>query len=370
MAVIDVTDQAVNGLSVEQFFDPDAALDSTSATTVRLESRDGYDLVLQGTGFAFDSHDAPTSGVITAVFLYDPSGDLVGRVDGVSASLETYYDEVAVGNHVHGWVADLLAGADTLSGGTANDNLSGYAGNDRLYGYGGNDRLDGGAGDDRLYGGVGADLIYGSTGNDKLYGESGNDRLCGESGNDGISAGSGADLVEGGAGNDSINGGSGADQLGGGDGADRIVGGTGRDVIYGDAGNDRLAGESSRDTIDGGAGDDRISGGTGNDRLTGGSGADVFLFASVSEGGDRITDFRHGTDHLSFAAAGFANLTANFSLVVNDDPQAVAATGSFLFDTSSHRLYYDADGSGAGAEAFIATLDHVSTLSKSDFLIA
>jgi Ca2+-binding RTX toxin-like protein len=370
MAVVTVTDDAVNCLSVEQFIDPDAALDSTSATAVRLSSEDGYDLVLRGSGFTFDAQDAPTAGVITGVFLYNPVGELVGQVDGISTSLETYYDEVAVGNHVHSWVSDLLAGADTLSGGAADDDLVGYAGNDRLYGFGGDDRLDGGAGNDRVYGGTGADLIYGWTGNDRLYGESGNDRLYGESGNDSISAGSGNDVVEGDAGNDAINGGSGADRLGGGDGADRIVGGTGRDVIYGDAGNDRLAGGSNHDTIDGGSGDDRISGGSGNDRLTGGSGADVFVFASVAEGGDRITDFRHGTDHLEFAAAGFANLNANFSLVVNDDPHATAAAGSFLFDTSSHRLYYDADGSGAGAEAFIATLEHVSTLSKGDFLIA
>jgi Ca2+-binding RTX toxin-like protein len=88
-------------------------------------------------------------------------------------------------------------------------------------------------------------------------------------------------------------------------GADSLKGGGGADFIDGGDGNDFLDGAGGGDTLIGGAGNDTIQGGHGGDQLTGGAGADVFL-----EGGrvtadnasvDRITDFVHGEDILSFS---------------------------------------------------------------------
>ena len=48
---------------------------------------------------------------------------------------------------------------------------------------------------------------------------------------------------------------------------------------------------------------------------------------------------------------------------------AVAQDGNdyLIFDTKGGKLYYDADGSGAGAAIQIATLKSVTALSVSDF---
>lgn len=84
-------------------------------------------------------------------------------------------------------------------------------------------------------------------------------------------------------------------------GADRVnaatlIGGHAVDVVGG-AGND---------TLIGGAGNDRLHGGLGADTLTGGAGSDQFRWNAASEGGDVVTDFQQGLDHLVFFADSFA----------------------------------------------------------------
>jgi hypothetical protein len=69
------------------------------------------------------------------------------------------------------------------------------------------------------------------------------------------------------------------------------VGTWGNDTISGTNGNDVLSGRSGNDVLKGGAGDDTLVGGRGYDHLTGGAGADRFVFNSLSDRGDRITDF-------------------------------------------------------------------------------
>ena len=70
--------------------------------------------------------------------------------------------------------------------------------------------------------------------------------------------------------------------------------------------NGEVAGDP--DTLDGGAGNDRLVGGAGEDRLTGGPGNDRFEYASLSDRGDIINDFRLGEDviDLSSVVTGFA----------------------------------------------------------------
>lgn len=66
----------------------------------------------------------------------------------------------------------------------------------------------------------------------------------------------------------------------------------------------KLDGTAGRDTLVGTPGDDIIVGGDGADTLTGGGGADVFVYRSMREAGDTITDFTPGTDRIDVSQLG------------------------------------------------------------------
>ncbi|WP_144006986.1 type I secretion C-terminal target domain-containing protein, partial [Pelomonas sp. KK5] len=63
-----------------------------------------------------------------------------------------------------------------------------------------------------------------------------------------------------------------------------------------------LGGGSGRDTIVGTPGDDVIEGGPGADTLTGNGGHDVFVYRSILDAGDTITDFNPADDKLDLHA--------------------------------------------------------------------
>jgi len=207
-----------------------------------------------------------------------------------------------------------LRGNDVLYGGGCDDNLQGNQDNDRLFGGSGDNILNGGLGSDELYGGKGNDILYGRRGEDILKGGTGDDRLSGGRNNDILRGGSGNDILRGrqnddflygGSGDDRLSGGLGKDKLFGGNGDDRLAGRRGNDVLRGRAGNDFLRGFRGKDNLFGGDGRDRLIGNLGNDvlvgglksdLLTGGAGRDRFVYGSVEERGDRITDFKIGRD--------------------------------------------------------------------------
>ena len=68
----------------------------------------------------------------------------------------------------------------------------------------------------------------------------------------------------------------------------------GRDTVIENAttgsGNDTIMGNAVNNQLNAGAGNDILFGGAGADRLTGGAGADKFVYSSLSDAGDRITD--------------------------------------------------------------------------------
>ena len=64
----------------------------------------------------------------------------------------------------------------------------------------------------------------------------------------------------------------------------------------------KLTGTAGRDVIIGTAGDDVIQGGLGADTLTGGFGHDRFVYTSLRDATDTITDFQPGTDLLDLTA--------------------------------------------------------------------
>jgi hypothetical protein len=93
-------------------------------------------------------------------------------------------------------------------------------------------------------------------------------------------------------------------------------------------------------------------------------------------GNETIVDFTPGADHLqiSVTGAGFDGhgLVANAAATVINAASIGAATGGtahgdFIFDTTAHALYWDANG-GSGADAvLLAHMQNVNSLSTTDF---
>ena len=150
-------------------------------------------------------------------------------------------------------------------------------------------------------------------------------------------------------------------------GTDNINGAyaTGDDVIFARGGGDTILAGSGNDTVFGQAADDQIHGETGNDVLTGGGGNDTFYFDTalgVSANVDTITDFNANTgdkialDQTIFTMLTVASPLASANFVANAGGVAADANDYVLYDTGTGNLYYDADGSGAGAKLLFATL--------------
>jgi len=290
---------------------------------------------------------------------------------------------------------DTLLGAADGFGYSGHDSLTGNAGNDLLDGgEGGNDTLVGGAGNDILYGGDDSDL---GDSNDLLSGEAGNDTLDGGEGADTLSGGDGNDLMFGGDDSDVMNGDAGSDTLDGGGGADTMAGGAGDDRYEVDDGDvvteatgggtdtvvsnfndyilganiERLVlgetstgnGNAQANMITGNGGHNTLLGGGGADTVTGGEGNDMFVLGNATANNvTKITDFEQGEDQIGLLGAAFNSLgdTLQQGTTLVNGAAATAASGvnpTIIYTASTGSLYYDADGSGAGAKVLIATFD-------------
>jgi Ca2+-binding RTX toxin-like protein len=139
---------------------------------------------------------------------------------------------------------------------------------------------------------------------------------------------------------------------------------------------DWINGGAGDDSIDGGDGDDWIIGGAGNDTITTGiNSMDTILYYDPSEGNDTITDFSDAAsmapDMLAFRSSTFGNITSltqgtNFFI---DPPSPVLLPNipTFIYNSTSGQLIYDANGSDPGTTSLIATLTGAPTLTVSDF---
>ncbi len=151
----------------------------------------------------------------------------------------------------------------------------------------------------------------------------------------------------------------------------------GNDRLIGDTGVNRLFGMGGADVLSGGAGGDVLSGGTGLDRLAGGLGNDVFNFESKAFGADVIVDFgavAGNNDFLRLSAGGFGGGLVVGALVAaqyHSGAGHVAATSAvrFMFDATTHDLWFDADGNGAGAAILVADLQATAVFGIADILI-
>jgi Ca2+-binding RTX toxin-like protein len=175
-----------------------------------------------------------------------------------------------------------------------------------------------------------------------------------------------------------INGTTGNDNLVGTAGNDTINALAGEDRADGGAGDDSLTGSAGHDTLLGGTGNDTLVGGTWSDLLTGGAGADSFVYAEAGTPQvDQVTDFVSGTDEVMLENAYFTALGGNASWT-GGDARFWAAAGAvsghdaddrFVFNAGTGQLYYDADGSGAGAALVIATFTGAPGVVASDITV-
>ena len=301
-----------------------------------------------------------------------------------------------------------LAGDDTLDGGAGADNLTGGTGDDFYF----IDTID-----DVIVenAGEGRDWIF-SVGNYTLRefeqvellltsNQAGTNaiNLSGNSLDNIIYGNNGANILLGNAGNDILLGLAGDDTLDGGAGADNLTGGTGDDIYFvdtiddvivenaGEGTNDRLfttdtyilreaehveqvlaadrnattainlTGNSRANILHGNDGANVLDGKGGNDVLLGFGGADTFVFSSSLDGVnnvDTIVSFQAGIDKIWLDDAVFTGLVRGaLSFGAFHTGKAAAdADDRIIYDPTTGNLYFDADGSGAGAAVQFAIL--------------
>ena len=297
------------------------------------------------------------------------------------------------------------SGTDTL---VNLENLTGSNYNDTLTGSAGNNVLDGGAGIDSMLGGDGSDTYYvlnegdivsetnaaSTGGSDTVYSYLANYTLGTNVENGRIVTTAAANLtgnslnnvIYAGAGNNSLIGGDGIDTLSYYNGLSgstgvtvslasslaQATGGSGSDTIFG---FENLIGSSLSDALVGSTGSNNLNGGAGNDTLTGGAGLDLFRFdtaLNASTNLDRITDFNVVDDTIQLENAIFTKLASTGALSSGMFVMGTAAADAndyLVYNSSTGALYYDADGSGAGAAVQFATLANLPTMTYADFVV-
>jgi Ca2+-binding RTX toxin-like protein len=305
------------------------------------------------------------------------------------------------------------------------ENAVGGSAGDALIGNGAANKLDGGAGADTLTGGWGSDTLDGGTGIDTArydntpYGVTVN--LANSGLNSGSAAGDvlisienviGSDAADALIGNGEANhlqGRGGADTLSGGWGSDTLDGGSGIDTVdyndtaygvtvdltnsarntgvaagdvligienvIGSEGVDRLVGDGGANLLDGRFGHDTIDGGWGNDVLKGWYGWDTFVFSSALNGisnVDHLADFYAPDDVIHLDDAVFTGIGAIGGLSATAftiGANATSASHKIVYNSATGELFFDADGSGAGARVKFATVQLGTTITAGDFHI-
>jgi ELWxxDGT repeat protein len=373
------------------------------------------DQVIENPGEGIDTVYTTVNGYTLGANVENLS--LIGSSNRIGTGNEL--DNTIIGN---GAINTLSGGAgnDIIDGGTGADKMSGGDGNDTYYVDNLNDTTT------ELSTG-GTDTVISTVNNYTLNGNiehlilSGSKALIGNGNTqDNVLEGSGLkNVLNGNAGNDTLYGYASDDTLDGGLGADTMYGGTGNDLYFVDNIGDvvvELASQGTSDTVNssisytltanverltltgtanlngtgnalansitGNSGNNRIDGGLGNDSLTGGAGNDQFVFSTALNGSanvDTISDFTIGQDQIVLNGSVFTHLNLTNSVLNaaefhSGTGAALAATASFqhiLYDTVTGKLYYDADGNGAGLAVQFATLNGVglNALDASSFYV-
>jgi len=301
------------------------------------------------------------------VYFVDNPGDTIvefenGGIDTVNSSVN--YTLAA-------WVNNLTLTGTTAIFGTGNelDNV--------IIGNSADNFLEGGFGNDTINGGAGNDSIsLTSSSGGGFFQNPGNDSIDGGDGIDRLNFGIGdisttdAATVNLGAGTYSISGpqGTASGTLAN---IENVIGSVSDDRITGSSGANALAGGDGNDTLDGGAGNDTFSGFDTD-------GLDTFMFtvAPGAANADIITTFVSADDQIVLDGSAHASSGASGTFAAGDARFWSSTTGTahdaddrVIYNTASGELWYDADGSGAGARQLIATLQGAPTLNAVDIAI-
>jgi Ca2+-binding RTX toxin-like protein len=290
----------------------------------------GADQINGGDGWDTASYAGATATVQVIMYAMNfNSGDAAGDTfTGIEALQGSSNIDVLVGDFA----------ANAILGGDGGDWIDGTFGGDYLYGEGGDDNLVSRLQADVLDGGDGLDYVrydFADTGL-RAY-------LYDVSQNSGWAAGDAYTSIEG------------------------LVGSYQADDLRGDAGLNVIVGQ-------GGA--DFIIGLGGVDYMNGGADGDYFHYVSPTDGGgtgDVIQDFTSGLDKISITGSifGLGYLAGggieSFRFTIGTS--AIYATSQFIFDSATSQLWYDQDGTGAGAQILMATLQSGASMAASDFLV-
>jgi VCBS repeat-containing protein len=131
---------------------------------------------------------------------------------------------------------------------------------------------------------------------------------------------------------------------------DHLTGGNADDKIFGRGGTDTIDGLDGNDILVGGSDDDILTGNGGLDALTGGGGADTFVFQSLDEGVDTITDY----DDSESDVIDIADLLSGFNAETDDITDFVRVNS----DGTDATLAVDPTGSGSYTD--IAVLSNIT----------
>jgi len=320
-----------------------------------LYGADGNDTLNGGLG-----NDTLNGGLGDDTYVVNSKLDIVTEGSGEGTDIIQSSVSLAIPANVENLI--LLGSAITGNGNDLNNIITGNNLNNSLNGGSGADILYGGDGNDTLNGGLGIDRLEGGNGNDiYIVGDSG-DRVI-ESSNSGIDTiqstksftipANVENLIL--IGNFNTN--------GAGNSLDNVITGNSlNNNLRGGGGNDTLNGGIGNDRLEGGTGYDTLNGGEGNDTLFGGLGSDIFLFnTALGLDVDTISDFSLSSDKIHLDRDIFTSLVSdNFKSGDMSNISFVNTLDSndyLIFDTNTDNLYYDADGSGAGAMVHFATLN-------------
>ncbi len=131
-----------------------------------------------------------------------------------------------------------------------------------------------------------------------------------------------------------------------------------------------IIGTDFADKIKGTSGFNYFGGNDGKDTMTGGGGNDYFEYWDLDAMNDQdvITDFTSGSGgNQDVFNINMSNMGASTTLTLVNGTAATQAVSTFIFDTATDKLYWDADGTGGGARVTVAVLQGVNSLSAANF---
>jgi len=138
-----------------------------------------------------------------------------------------------------------------------------------------------------------------------------------------------------------------------------------------------IGNEQSQTNVLGSRADDVLWGGAGNDTLTGNGGNDVFGFNEAGSGNaDFLADFGAG-DRIGLASTANGGNAAFFSALGTtfdsnefvNGTTAVGTNAQVLYNQATGQIFYDADGTNAGAAQLVATITAGQALGFNDFTV-